>query len=142
MKRNRLTAAALFTLALLAATAVPSTVSAQSQLATSEARTFIGSWVLSFSSDMGPFSMNVEIRDMGGKVAATLNQADMGMQQEVTDIAKSGESLVLSFDGDFQGQAFSAAISIEPPTGNESAAYFDINQGQFGMAGTATKSGS
>jgi hypothetical protein len=64
------------------------------------------------------------------------------MQQEVTDIVKSGESLVLSFDGDFQGQAFTAAISFEPPAGNESAVWFDINAGQFGMPGTGTRSES
>jgi hypothetical protein len=83
--------------------------------------------------------MSVAIRDQGGKVAATLTQVDMGMQQEVTDIAKDGESLVLSFAGDFQGQAFAAAISIEPPAANESAVWFDINDGQFGFGGTGTK---
>ena len=128
------------TLALVATPFAPHAVSAQSQLNTSEASAFIGSWVVQFTSDMGPFSMNVDIRDMGGKVAATLNQADMGMQQEVTDIVKSGESLVLNFDGDFQGQAFTAALSFEPPAENESEVWFDINDGQFGMGGTGTRS--
>jgi hypothetical protein len=91
---------------------------------------------------MGPFSMTADIRDMGGKVGATLSQTDMGMQQEITDISKSGESLALAFDGDFQGQAFAAVITLEPPAGNESSVYFDINDGQFGMAGTGTRSGS
>jgi hypothetical protein len=127
-------------LALVAALVVPHATSAQSQLDTSEARAFIGSWVLQFTSDMGPFSMNVDIRDMGGKVAATLNQADMGMQQEITDIAKSGESLVLNFEGDFQGQAFTAALSFEPPAGDASEVWFDVNAGQFGMGGTGTRS--
>jgi hypothetical protein len=128
------------TLALTLALALPQAATAQSQLDTSQAQAFIGSWVVSMTSDMGAFTMNVEIRDMGGKVAATLNQADMGMQQEVTDIVKSGESLVLSFDGDFQGQAFTAALSFEPPSGDESAVWFDINDGQFGMGGTGTRS--
>jgi hypothetical protein len=128
------------TLTLVAALAAPQAAFAQSQLDTSEARAFIGSWVVQFTSDMGPFAMNVDIRDMGGKVAATLNQADMGMQQEVTDIAKSGESLVLNFEGDFQGQAFTAALSFEPPAGDESEVWFDINAGQFGMGGTGTRS--
>jgi hypothetical protein len=128
------------TLALVAVLTAPDAASAQSQLDTSEAQAFLGSWVVQFTSDMGPFAMNVDIRDMGGKVAATLNQADMGMQQEVTDIVKSGESLVLNFEGDFQGQAFTAALSFEPPAGNESAVWFDINAGQFGMGGTGTRS--
>ena len=136
-KLTRLTLTALTLFAALAPN-----LSAQSQLATSEATAYVGSWVLSFTSDMGPFAMNVNIRDMGGKVAATLSQADMGMEQEVTDITKSGESLALAFAGDFQGQAFAAVITIEPPAGNESAVYFDVNDGQFGIAGTGTKSGS
>jgi hypothetical protein len=133
---------ALTILALAAVLAVPQSGSAQSQLDTSQAQAFLGSWVVQFTSDMGAFAMNIDIRDVSGKVAATLNQADMGMQQEVADIVKSGESLVLSFDGDFQGQAFTAAISFEPPAGNESAVWFDINAGQFGMPGTGTRSES
>ena len=139
-KLTTLTTLTLATLTLFAALA-PS-LRAQSQLDTSQASAYIGSWVLEFTSDMGPFAMSVEIRDMGGKVAATLSQADMGMQQEVTDITKAGESLALAFAGDFQGQAFAAVITLEPPAGNASAVYFDVNDGQFGMSGTGTKSGS
>jgi hypothetical protein len=138
--KTKLTKLTLTTLTLFAAL-VPS-LSAQSQLDASEAGPYLGSWTLSFTSDMGPFSMTAEIRDMGGKVAATLSQADMGMQQEITDISKSGESLALAFAGDFQGQAFAAVITLEPPAGNESSVYFDINDGQFGMAGTGTRAGS
>jgi len=138
--KTKLTTLTLPTLVLLAALAPG--LSAQSQLDAAEARAYLGSWTLSFTSDMGPFSMTADIRDVGGKVAATVTQADMGMQQEITDISKSGESLALAFTGDFQGQAFAAVITIEPPAGNESAVYFDVNDGQFGMAGTGTKSGS
>ena len=130
----------LAALALVATLAAPATSSAQSQLDTSAATAFLGNWTVEFTSDMGPFTMNVNIRDMGGKVAATLDQADMGMQQEITDIVKSGESLVLNFDGDFQGQAFTAALSFEPPAGNQSEVWFDINAGQFGMGGAGTRS--
>jgi hypothetical protein len=139
MNVTRFTARVLTTLALVATLELPSSVSAQSQLDTSQASVFLGSWTLAFTSDMGPFSMSVDIRDMGGKVGATLSQADMGTQQEITDITKDGESLVLSFAGDFQGQAFAAALSFQAPAGNESAVYFDINDGQFGVAGTGTK---
>ncbi len=139
MQANRISARMLTLLALVAGLALPASASAQSQLDSSQATAFIGSWTLNFNSDQGAFAMTVAIRDQGGKVAASLTQADMGMQQDVTDITKDGESLVLSFSGDFQGQAFAAAISIEPPASNESAVYFDINDGQFGMPGTGTK---
>jgi hypothetical protein len=127
------------TFALALALALPHAATAQSQLDTSQAQAFLGSWVVSMTSDMGAFTMNVDIRDAGGKVAASLSQADMGMQQEITDISRAGESLVLEFAGDFQGQAFTAALSFEPPTGDESAVWFDVNDGQFGMGGTGTR---
>jgi hypothetical protein len=139
MNVTKISARMLTLLALVAGLALPASASAQSQLDASQATAFIGAWTLNFNSDQGAFAMSVAIRDQGGKVAATLTQADMGMQQEVTDIAKDGESLVLSFAGDFQGQAFAAAISIAPPAGNESEVWFDINDGQFGMPGTGTK---
>jgi hypothetical protein len=139
MSRTRIGARTATLLALAAALALPGSASAQSQLDASLATAFIGAWTLNFNSDQGAFAMNVAIRDQGGKVAATITQADMGMTQEVSDIAKDGESLVLSFAGDFQGQAFAAAISITPPAGNASEVWFDINDGQFGMPGTGTK---
>src|SRR5688572_2388203 len=138
-KINALTTLAT-ALAIMAALVMPPTASAQSQLATSEAQAYLGSWTLNFTSDMGAFAMTCDIRDMAGKVAVVLSQSDMGMQQEITDISKAGESLALAFAGDFQGQAFAAVITLEPPAGNESSVYFDINDGQFGMAGTGTKS--
>jgi hypothetical protein len=31
-------------------------------------------------------------------------------------------------------------LTFEPPAGNQSAVYFDVNDGQFGVAGTGTRS--
>ena len=139
MKIMRLDARALtLSAVLVAACLAPNAVSGQSQLNVAEARAFMGSWVLSFTSDMGAFSMNLQVTDMNGKVGATLTQAEMGMSQSITDITKSGESLVLAFAGDYQGQSFDAAISLEP-AGEELTAWFDINDGAFGMAGTGAK---
>ena len=57
---------------------------------------------------------------------------------DVTDITKDGESLVLSFEGNAQGQSFQAVVTLEP-AGETLSVWFDINQGAFSMSGTGTK---
>ncbi|MBM4182789.1 MAG: hypothetical protein FJ207_01035 [Gemmatimonadetes bacterium] len=142
MKTIRSHARALtLTAALLGALVAPSVASAQSQLDVAQARNFLGSWVLAMTSDMGNFSMNLEVTDLGGKVAATLGSPDIGMEQEITDITKSGESLVLAFAGEAQGQMFDAEVTLEP-AGETLSIWFDINQGAFSMSGTGTKAGN
>jgi len=127
--------------ALVGALVAPGVASAQSQLDVAQARNFLGSWVLAMTSDMGNFSMTLDVTDQGGKVAAVIGSADVGMEQNVTDITKSGESLVLAFAGSAQGQMFDAEVTLEP-AGETLSVYFDINQGAFAMSGTGTKAGS
>ena len=64
---------------------------------------------------------------------------DAGMNQEITDISKSGESLVLAFVGEAQGQTFDAVITLEPTGPDAVDVYFDIAAGAFAMTGTGTK---
>jgi len=123
---------------LLATLLAPAMASAQSQLDVAQARNFLGTWALAMTSDMGNFVMNLDVTDQGGKVAAVIGSADIGMEQPVTDITKSGESLVLAFEGNAQGQVFSAEVTLEP-AGETLSVYFDINQGAFAMSGTGTK---
>ncbi len=130
--------ALVLTAALIGSLLSPNVASAQSQLDVAQAQAFLGTWVLAMTSDMGNFSMNLNVTDQGGKVAATIGSPDIGMEQEVTDISKSGESLVLAFAGDAQGQMFEAEVTLEP-AGNGLSVYFDINQGAFAMSGTGTK---
>ena len=140
MKTIRLQARALaLAAALLGAFLAPNTASAQSQLAVAEARTFLGTWVLALTSDMGSFNMNLEVTDVGGKIAASIGAPEMGPMQNVTDITKDGEILVLAFAGSFQGQSFEAVVTLEP-AGEQLTVWFDVNQGTFGMGGTGTKS--
>ena len=139
MKTIRLQARSFtLTAALVGAFLAPAAASAQSQLDVAQAQTFLGTWVLAMTSDMGSFAMNLDVTDMGGKVAATIGSPDLGFSQEVTDITKDGESLVLAFPGDYQGQAFDAAITLEP-AGETLSVWFDINQGTSGMGGAGTK---
>jgi hypothetical protein len=130
---------ALGALAVALLAAVPSHATAQSALSTSDAQTFMGSWTLAMTSQMGNFNMGLQLADMAGKVGATLDFPDAGMNQEITDISKSGESLVLAFVGEAQGQTFDAVITLEPTGPDAVDVYFDIAAGAFAMTGTGTK---
>lgn len=140
MKTIRLQARALLLGgALLAASVAPQAAAAQSQLDVAQGRAFLGTWVLAMTSDMGSFNMDLEVTDVGGKIAASIGAPEMGPMQDVTDITKDGETLVLAFAGNAQGQAFDAVVTLEP-AGEELTVYFDINAGTFGMSGTGTRS--
>lgn len=127
---------------VLLATAVPGAASAQSALNASEAQAYLGSWTLAMTSDMGNFNMGLALTDMAGKVGAVLDFPDAGMNQEITDVTKSGESLVLAFVGEAQGQTFDAVMTLEPTGPNAVDVYFDIAAGAFAMTGTGTKAAS
>jgi hypothetical protein len=62
----------------------------------------------------------------------------MAPPQKVTDISKAGNDLVLKYQGDFQGQAFAAKITLTPVE-DKLGINFDIMDGQFLMSGVGTK---
>jgi hypothetical protein len=128
----------LLAVALLAA-ALPGAASSQSALNVSDAQAFMGSWTLAMTSQMGDFSMGLEFTDMAGKLGATLDFPDAGMNQSITDISKDGENLVLAFVGEAQGQSFDAVVTLTPTAADAVDVYFDIAAGAFAMTGTGTK---
>ena len=85
-----------------------------SELDVSEAEGFMGMWSLSFESDQGPFDYSLDLKDMGGKVAATLNNDFLG-ESMVTDITKVGDDLNLKWEGDMQGQLMKASLPSRDP---------------------------
>ena len=107
-----------------------------SNLDVSEAAGFIGTWTLSLESDRGPFDYSMDIRDVGGKVAATLNSTALG-ESMVTDITKDGDDLTLAWDGDMQGQIVPLTLTLTPD-GSQLKAAMDF-AGFMQMSGVATK---
>ena len=104
---------------------------------TAAAAKFMGTWLLTLDSPQGPFALTMAVTDSDGKVACELT-SDMMPAQKVTDVSKSGEDLVLKYQGDFQGQAFAAKITLTP-IDDKLAVNFDIMDGQFMMTGVGTK---
>lgn len=115
----------------------PLVASAQSSLAVADAAKFLGNWAVSMDTPQGAFTMNLNLTDKSGKVAAEIS-ADQLPTQDITDITKAGENLVLKYASDFQGQAFNVKItmSVQGPKGTVT---FDAADGQFVMEGAATK---
>ena len=106
-------------------------------LPTADAAKFMGAWLLTLESPQGAFSMTLTLSDNDGKVAAELT-SDIAPPQKVTDISKAGNDLVLKYQGDYQGQAFAAKITLTPVE-DKLGINFDVMDGQFMMTGVGTK---
>jgi hypothetical protein len=110
---------------------------APAPLPTADAGKFMGAWLLTLDSPQGAFSMTLTLSDKEGTVEGELT-SDMAPPQKVTDISKAGNDLVLKYQGDYQGQAFSAKITLTPVE-DKLGVNFDVMEGQFMMTGVGTK---
>jgi hypothetical protein len=106
-------------------------------LMTADAGKFMGAWLITLDSPQGPFAMTMTLTDTDGKVACELT-SDVMPAQKVTDVSMSGNDLVLKYQGDFQGQAFAAKITLTPVE-DKLGVTFDVMDGQFLMTGVGTK---
>jgi hypothetical protein len=115
----------------------PPVAFAQSTLAVADASKFIGNWAIDMETPQGAFTMMLNLTDKSGKVAGEIS-ADMLPTQEITDITKAGEDLVLKYASDFQGQPFNVKLTmtVDGPKGK---VMFDAADGQFVMEGAASK---
>ena len=129
----RLLATGAVSLALLA----PFAVSAQSQLDVSDAEDFIGNWDLALQTEMGPFALDLDIEDQGGKVGASIGSVDLGGSQEITDITRSGDDLLLRYEMDAQGQVVRVSATLTRE-GEQLNVALDFADGMFMANGVAT----
>jgi hypothetical protein len=118
---------------------VLSPLAASAQLAPADAGSFMGSWALTLESPQGAFEQSLILKDKAGKVVGEMTNQMQPEVQEVTDVTKDKESLVLKFAGNFQGNPFDAVITMTPDGTDKVKVSFDINGGQFSMSGTGTK---
>ncbi len=116
---------------------VASAQEAASDLDVAEASAFVGDWTLAMNSDQGPLDMSLSVKDVGGKVAAQIG-SDFQATVMITKISKSEDKLVLTYDGDFEGQAFDVVVTLTPD-GDTLDVAMDFAGGQFLLDGTGTK---
>jgi hypothetical protein len=117
----------------------PIAAAAQAGVASADAAAFLGSWTVTLDSPQGAFEQTIDIKDASGKVAATLTSPVAPGPTEITDISKTGNDLVLKFAGDFQGQAFTAAITLTPDGDKSAKVSMNIMDGMFVMDGKGVK---
>jgi hypothetical protein len=124
--------------AFAAAAMVLAPLAVAAQVAPADVEKFIGVWTLGLETPQGAMSMDLTVKGEGGKVAADITSPLGPDKQVITDISKAGESLVLKYSLDMQGQAIPAKITLTP-AGEKMNVNFDFADGQFAMDGTAAK---
>ena len=145
MNRSALTPACL---ALTAALALPPLAAfAQSPAAANgggsaaaspaDAKPFLGDWTIAGESQMGPFAMALSIKVEEGKVVGSLS-SEVQAPTVITDIVKSGDSLVMRYAFDYQGNAVPSVVTLTPRA-DKVDAHFVFADGAFEMGGVGSK---
>ena len=137
MTRQHLwTAAVVLGVLLLAG---PAAAGQASMLNSSEANAFMGVWVISFESPRGGiFEQTLTVRDESGKVAARI-EGGRGGGNDITDIAKDGDDLVLTFERTGRGGNPSETVMTLTLDGAMINATMSVGGGQFSLSGTGKK---
>jgi hypothetical protein len=129
------------TRALVAAIALsPVLVRAQAApVSPADAAPFLGTWTITLQTPQGAFDQTLTLKNTNGKVLGDISSPMQQGSQPIDEITKSGNDLVLKFQGDFQGTAFAAAITMTLDGTDKANCTFDVMNGQFVMQGTAVK---
>jgi len=128
-------ACAIGSVALLAQ--APATVAAAASVSAADAKPFLGDWNVVGESPMGPFTTSLSVKVEAAKVVANVSSA-MQPLTAITEIAKSGESLMLAYSFTYEGNAIPALLTLTPKA-DKLDATFDFAGGAFVMTGIGTR---
>ncbi len=119
--------------------AEPAAAGQASMLDASEVSAFMGTWVIAMESPRrgGTRNQTVVIRNEGGKVTARIEDG-RGGALDITDIAKDGDSLILSFERSGRGRTFPVVLALTLD-GEMINASQDIGGGRFTISGSGQK---
>jgi hypothetical protein len=101
------------------------------------AAAFLGDWTLDATGNYGPASFAITLKAADGKVIGEISSANAA-KQAITDISRTGATLVLRYVLDYQGMPVNVIIRLTPADGKV-AADLDFADGAAQMAGTAVK---
>ena len=102
-----------------------------------DAKPFLGNWTTTFDSPQGAVTFDIDINIDSGDPGATVKNAIIG-ESTVTDVTKTGNSLILRYVVDVQGTQVSVEISLVPD-GDTLKANFSFMGGQFAASSIATR---
>ena len=103
------------------------------------AAAFLGEWTINASStSYGNTTMTLTLKATDGRVAG--EAADTNGRHPLTDVSKSGESVVAVYAFDYQGTPVDAVVTLTPNEKDKTIeAYLDFANGAALFVGTATK---
>jgi hypothetical protein len=114
-------------------------LAAHAQLKPADAGPFMGDWTLTLDGPQGAFEMSLKVKDEAGNVVGEMTNQVQPEVQKITDVTKEAGDLVLKFAGNFQGNPFDAKVSLTPDGADKAKVVFDVNGGQFSMAGSGVR---
>lgn len=103
-----------------------------------DAAPFIGEWTLDLQGPNGPGVFTLIVKVEKEKVLGEITGATTE-PQAITDITRTGESLVLRYTFNYEGNAVDAAVRLTPAPEVKMNAQIDFADGAYVMTGTATK---
>lgn len=133
---------AVLTMGLFASTGASAQVATAAQPAApftaADAAPFLGEWTLDLQGPNGPGVFTLIVKAEEEKVVGEISGA-ASEPQAITDITRSGESLVLRYTFNYEGSAVDAAVQLTPAPDRKTTAQIDFAGGAYVMTGTATK---
>lgn len=102
-----------------------------------QAAPFIGDWVVSVTSQMGPMTFALAVKADARTVRATVASTTQPTAN-VTDISLVRGSLLLKYSSDYQGTPIPTVVTLTP-RGQDLLVAMSVMDGQFEMSGSATK---
>ena len=130
--------------ALVAGLLTPSYVAAApaaqaaAQLTAADAAPFIGDWTLDLQGQNGPGAFDLTVKVEKEKVVGEITAATMATQP-IADVSKAGQSLVLSYSFNYEGNAVDAVVKVTPAPEGKTNAEISFAGGAYIMSGTAAK---
>jgi hypothetical protein len=118
----------------------PAASAAQSaaQVTAADAAPFIGDWTLDLQGQNGPGAFDLTVKVEKEKVVGEITGAAMATQP-IADVTKAGQSLVLSYSFNYEGNAVDAVVRLTPAPEGKTNAQIDFAGGAYIMSGTAIK---
>jgi hypothetical protein len=130
--------AGLLTPSHVAAGPAASAAQSAAQATAADAAPFIGDWTLDLQGQNGPGAFDLTVKVEKEKVVGEITGATMATQP-IADVTKAGQSLVLSYTFNYEGNAVDAAVKLTPAPDGKTNAQIDFAGGAYVMSGTATK---
>jgi hypothetical protein len=95
----------------LAAWSAPTLIAGGQALVSADAKAWVGEWALTIQGGRGPQERALTIKDMSGKVTATLG-GGRGGPVEISDVSKKGNDLVLKFKQQGRGGEVDVVMTL------------------------------